>query len=70
MSRHGIDLVADRIESENVVVDLLEIDVRFGQGFLFAQPRPVRAEVLGIERAQTDPQLLLGEPQTARYPAA
>ena len=28
------------------MVDLLEYDVRFGQGFLFSQPRPVRAEAL------------------------
>jgi cyclic-di-GMP phosphodiesterase, flagellum assembly factor TipF len=69
MSRHGIELVADRIESETVVVDLLEIDVRFGQGFLFAHPRPVRAEVLGFERASSapaDPQLPLAEPPVAR----
>ncbi len=53
--RHGIELVADRIESEDIVVDLLELDVRWGQGNLFAQPRPVRAEVLGIERAVAPP---------------
>jgi cyclic-di-GMP phosphodiesterase TipF (flagellum assembly factor) len=28
------------------VVDLLDFDVRFGQGFLFSPPRPVRAEAL------------------------
>jgi cyclic-di-GMP phosphodiesterase, flagellum assembly factor TipF len=26
------------------VVDLLDFDVRFGQGFLFAPPRPLRPE--------------------------
>ena len=46
LARHGIDLIAERIESENMVVDLLEYDVRFGQGFLFSAPRPVRAEAL------------------------
>jgi len=46
LGRYGIDLIAERIESENVVVDLLDYDVRFGQGFLFAPPRPVRAEAL------------------------
>lgn len=50
LSRHGIELVADRIESENIVVDLLDFDVRLGQGYLFAHPRPVRAEVLLGER--------------------
>jgi cyclic-di-GMP phosphodiesterase TipF (flagellum assembly factor) len=46
LGRHGIDLVAERIESESSVVDLLDYDVRFGQGFLFSPPRPVRAEAL------------------------
>ncbi len=46
LARSGIDLIAERIESENMVVDLLEYDVRFGQGFLFSPPRPVRAEAL------------------------
>jgi cyclic-di-GMP phosphodiesterase TipF (flagellum assembly factor) len=46
LARSGIDLIAERIESENMVVDLLDHDVRFGQGFLFSPPRPVRAEAL------------------------
>jgi len=46
MARSGIDLIGERIESENTVVDLLDYDVRFGQGFLFSAPRPVRAEAL------------------------
>jgi cyclic-di-GMP phosphodiesterase TipF (flagellum assembly factor) len=46
VGRFGIDLIAERIESEGSVVDLLDYDVRFGQGFLFAPPRPVRAEAL------------------------
>jgi cyclic-di-GMP phosphodiesterase TipF (flagellum assembly factor) len=46
LGRFGIDLIAERIESESTVVDLLDYDVRFGQGFLFSPPRPVRAEAL------------------------
>ncbi len=46
LGRFGIDLIAERIESEATVVDLLDYDVRFGQGFLFSPPRPVRAEAL------------------------
>jgi cyclic-di-GMP phosphodiesterase, flagellum assembly factor TipF len=46
LGRFGIDLIADRIESESTVVDLLDYDVRFGQGFLFSAPRPVRSEAL------------------------
>jgi cyclic-di-GMP phosphodiesterase TipF (flagellum assembly factor) len=52
LARHGIDLIAERIESENMVVDLLEYDVRFGQGFLFSAPRPVRAEALGGDNSK------------------
>jgi cyclic-di-GMP phosphodiesterase TipF (flagellum assembly factor) len=44
LGRFGIDLVAERIESERAVVDLLDYDVRYGQGFLFAPPRPLRAD--------------------------
>lgn len=44
LGRYGIDLVAERIEGERTVLDLLDYDVRFGQGFLFAPPRPLRPE--------------------------
>ncbi|NEW89830.1 EAL domain-containing protein [Rhodopseudomonas sp. WA056] len=44
LGRFGIDLIAERIEGERAVVDLLDYDVRFGQGFLFAAPRPLRPE--------------------------
>src|SRR4051794_22567319 len=44
LGRFGIDLIAERIEGERAVVDLLDHDVRFGQGFLFAPPRPLRPE--------------------------
>jgi cyclic-di-GMP phosphodiesterase TipF (flagellum assembly factor) len=55
LGRFGIDLIAEKIERESTVVDLLDYDVRFGQGALFSPPRPVRTEVLqGLaERAQT-----------------
>ncbi len=46
LGRFGIDLIAERIETETTVVDLLDYDVRFGQGNLFSPPRPVRAEAL------------------------
>jgi cyclic-di-GMP phosphodiesterase TipF (flagellum assembly factor) len=52
LARSGIDLIAERIEDESMVVDLLEYDVRFGQGFLFSPPRPVRADAL--QGAATD----------------
>ena len=36
------------------MVDLLDYDVRFGQGFLFSPPRPVRAEALQGIAERTD----------------
>jgi len=63
LARSGIDLIAERIESESMVVDLLDYDVRFGQGFLFSAPRPVRAEALqgaaGASKALGEPNELV-----------
>ena len=52
LGRFGIDLIAERIEGERAVVDLLDFDVRFGQGFLFAAPRPLRPDA-GSATAET-----------------
>jgi len=54
LARSGIDLIAERIESETMVLDLLDYDVRFGQGFLFSPPRPVRAEALQTSAGGTE----------------
>ena len=47
-----------------MVVDLLDYDVRFGQGFLFSPPRPVRAEAL--EGAFGSPGKSAEEPAAAK----
>jgi cyclic-di-GMP phosphodiesterase, flagellum assembly factor TipF len=62
LGRYGIDLIAEKIEGERAVVDLLDYDVRFGQGFLFAPPRPLRPEGASAtaEAPQTKPQDLNG----------
>ena len=46
LARYGIDLVADKIESEATVVELLDFELKYGQGNLFSPPRPVRPEVI------------------------
>jgi cyclic-di-GMP phosphodiesterase, flagellum assembly factor TipF len=52
LGRFGIDLIAETVEREATVVDLLDFDIRFGQGSLFSAPRPVRADVLqGLSEA-------------------
>jgi cyclic-di-GMP phosphodiesterase TipF (flagellum assembly factor) len=71
LGRFGIDLIADRIDSEGTVVDLLDFDVRFGQGVLFSPPRPVKAEVLqGIADRPAVPAPPPPRPEPARPSAA
>ena len=43
MERHGIDLIVEKVEDERTVVQLLDFDVDYGQGYLFGEPRPARA---------------------------
>jgi cyclic-di-GMP phosphodiesterase TipF (flagellum assembly factor) len=57
LGRFGIDLIAERIEGERALVDLLDYDVRFGQGFLFAAPRPLRPEAASATAAPEKPQV-------------
>jgi cyclic-di-GMP phosphodiesterase TipF (flagellum assembly factor) len=57
LGRFGIDLIAERIEGERAVVDLLDYDVRFGQGFLFAAPRPLRPDAAGDTADKAKPGL-------------
>ncbi|MEM8877523.1 MAG: EAL domain-containing protein [Pseudomonadota bacterium] len=46
LARSGIELVAERIERESEVIDLIDYDVRLAQGYLFSPPRPVRADLV------------------------
>lgn len=46
LARNGIQLIADRIEEEREVVNVLDFNVEYGQGFLFGEPRPVREEAI------------------------
>ena len=51
---NGIELIGEDIMSEGQVVDLLDFDLKYGQGDLFAPPKPVRADVLW-PRAEREP---------------
>jgi len=46
LSRFGLNLIAEHVEDEKTVVQLLDYGVDFAQGFLFGEPRAVRDEVL------------------------
>jgi len=39
MARHGIQLIAEKIESEAKLLEVLDLDVDYGQGFLFGEPQ-------------------------------
>jgi cyclic-di-GMP phosphodiesterase TipF (flagellum assembly factor) len=45
LRRNGIQLIVDKIETEREVVDVLDLNVEYGQGYLFGEPKPVREEV-------------------------
>ncbi len=64
LRRFGIELIAEKIEGERAVVDLLDYDVRLGQGFLFSAPRPLRPEATAPV-----PQGTATAPATASTPA-
>ncbi|MEQ8395485.1 EAL domain-containing protein [Thalassobaculum sp.] len=41
LDRNAMDLIVEKIESEDMLLDLLELRVDFGQGYLFGEPRPL-----------------------------
>ena len=45
LARVGIKMIAEKVEAEATVMDLLDLDVGYAQGGLFSPPRPVRSEV-------------------------
>ena len=52
LSRHGLNLIAEHVESERTVVQLLDFNVDFGQGYLFGEPRAARDEPRQQERLE------------------
>jgi cyclic-di-GMP phosphodiesterase TipF (flagellum assembly factor) len=49
--RYGVELIAEKVEQERQVVDILDLEVGFAQGHLFGEPRAIRDAVL----AETPP---------------
>ncbi|MEZ6012053.1 MAG: EAL domain-containing protein [Hyphomonas sp.] len=45
-SRYGITMVAEKIEDEASVVEILEYDIPYGQGHVFGAPRPIKASLM------------------------
>jgi cyclic-di-GMP phosphodiesterase TipF (flagellum assembly factor) len=54
LSRHGLNLIAERVEEEKTVLSLLDYAVDFAQGYLFGEPRAVRDEASRPAAAMTE----------------
>ena len=52
--RHGLEIIAEKVESERQVVDILELNIGFGQGHLFGEPRAIRESVLAEAEPPAD----------------
>jgi cyclic-di-GMP phosphodiesterase, flagellum assembly factor TipF len=44
--RYGVEAIAEKVEAERQVVDILDLDIGFGQGHLFGEPRAIKEAVL------------------------
>ncbi len=44
--RYGVDLIAEKVESEKSVIELLEFGIPYGQGHVFGAPRPIKGSLL------------------------
>jgi len=60
LRRYGVELIAEKVEAERQVVDILELDIRYGQGHLFGEPRAIKEAVLAETGAP--PQVLRPSP--------
>lgn len=43
LDRCAMDLIVEKIETEDMLLDLLDLKIDFGQGYLFGEPRPTSA---------------------------
>jgi cyclic-di-GMP phosphodiesterase TipF (flagellum assembly factor) len=44
--RYGVEVIAEKVEAEREVIDILELDIAYGQGHLFGEPRAIKEAVL------------------------
>ncbi|HEY6335937.1 MAG TPA: EAL domain-containing protein, partial [Alphaproteobacteria bacterium] len=42
LDRTGLDLIVEKVESEQSLIELLDYQLDYAQGFLFGEPRPSR----------------------------
>jgi cyclic-di-GMP phosphodiesterase TipF (flagellum assembly factor) len=61
--RYGVEVIAEKVEAEREVIDILELDIAYGQGHLFGEPRAIKETVLA--EVAPPPGLLRGAPRRA-----
>lgn len=44
--RYGVDLIAERIEAEDTVLEVLDLEIPFAQGHLFGAPRAIKESLM------------------------
>jgi len=64
--RYGVEVIAEKVESERQVIDILDLDLAYGQGHLFGEPRAIKDAVL----AEADPPSAYLRPHFQRRAAA
>ena len=61
LRRYGVELIAEKVENERQVVDVLDLDIRLAQGNLFGEPRAIKDAVL--QEAGPPPTTVVQMPQ-------
>lgn len=52
--RYGVEIIAEKVEAERQVIDILELNIGYGQGHLFGEPRAIKDAVLAETAPPTD----------------
>jgi len=52
--RYGIEVIVEKVEAEKQIVDILDLDIGYGQGHLFGEPRAIRDAVLAEAEPPVD----------------
>jgi cyclic-di-GMP phosphodiesterase TipF (flagellum assembly factor) len=61
--RYGVEVIAEKVEAEREVIDILELDIAYGQGHLFGEPRAIKETVLA--ESSPPPTLFRSAPRRA-----
>ncbi len=52
--RYGIEVIVEKVETEKQVAEVLDLDIGYGQGHLFGEPRAIRDAVLAEAEPPVD----------------